>query len=129
MIERIARALCEQHIRNVRRHDTEPERLEAMLPAGVDHAWPDFNDAAKAVLDALSAGDGVQECDREQAAEYVKHGLIDHIMRPTAEAFARHRALAAAAERARIVAWLRSQDSFGPQQPGAIADAIEAGEM
>lgn len=52
-IEAMARGLCEQHIRNVRRHDTTPERLEEVLPSAVDYSWHDFVDAATAAYAAL----------------------------------------------------------------------------
>ena len=53
MIDKVARALCELHIRRVRRHDTAPERLEEMLPAAVDHNWREHVDEARAALQAL----------------------------------------------------------------------------
>jgi len=55
LIEQIARTLCEQHIRTVRRHDTEPDKLEAMLPAAVDYSWRDFIPAAQAILPLIEA--------------------------------------------------------------------------
>ena len=39
--EAVARALCELHIRTIRRYDTPAEELEAILPAAVDYAWRD----------------------------------------------------------------------------------------
>lgn len=55
LVEQVARALCELHIRNVRRHDTDPERLEEMLPAAIDYAWHDFASAAEAAIAAITA--------------------------------------------------------------------------
>lgn len=49
--ERVARALAEQAIRERRRWDTDPDRLEEMLPQAIEHAWLDFTEqAAVAVL-------------------------------------------------------------------------------
>ena len=48
--EAVARALCELHIRTVRRHDTPPDELEAMLPGSVDYAWRDFIPQADAAI-------------------------------------------------------------------------------
>ncbi len=50
MREAVARALCELHIRTVRRHDTPPDELEAMLPGSVDYAWRDFIPQADAAI-------------------------------------------------------------------------------
>ena len=74
--EVVARALCEARIRTVRRHDTKPEDLEAMLPASIDYSWRDFVAEADAALSALAP---------IRAAEILA---------------------AEANERARIVAWL-----------------------
>jgi hypothetical protein len=52
-IERVARAICEQHIRFVRRWDTSQERIKEMLPAAVDHSWRDFTDQATAAIAAM----------------------------------------------------------------------------
>ena len=57
MIERAARALCEQHIRDVRRHDTELAALEKMLAGAIDYAWGDFVPQARTVLSALREPD------------------------------------------------------------------------
>lgn len=48
--EAVARALCKLHIRTVRRHDTPPDELEAMLPGSVDYAWRDFIPQADAAI-------------------------------------------------------------------------------
>lgn len=48
--EAVARALCELHIRTVRRHDTPPDELEAKLPGSVDYAWRDFIPQADAAI-------------------------------------------------------------------------------
>lgn len=52
-VERVARALAEVHIRTVRRHDTEPAKLEAMMPSAIDYNWPDFVKPARAALSAM----------------------------------------------------------------------------
>lgn len=117
--ERIARvldrALAFEVESDVRAHElTHEERLKI----------------AQAVLTELSAGDGVQECDREAAQALCASGWTHAI-----DAFARHRTLAAAAERARIVAGVRACElsSAIPDDPAQIisdlADAIEAGEQ
>jgi len=54
MREVVARALCEARIRTVRRHDTKPDDLEAMLPASIDYSWRDFVVEADAALSALT---------------------------------------------------------------------------
>ena len=77
--EAVARALCEKHIRNVRRHDTDGATLEAVLPGAIEMHWFDFQLEADAALSALAP------------------------IR-TAEILA-----AEANERARIVAWLRTK--------------------
>ncbi len=53
MREAAARGLCELHIRTVRRHDTPPDELEAMLPGSVDYAWRDFIPQADAVISTM----------------------------------------------------------------------------
>jgi hypothetical protein len=65
-VEKVARALCERHIRRVRRFDTDPAKLETMLTASVDYAWPDFAEDAQA---ALAAAD-------EARAEHVMRDLV-----------------------------------------------------
>jgi len=57
IIERAARALCEQHIRKVRGHDTDPTHLEEMIVSAVNYAWRDFIPQARAVLSALREPD------------------------------------------------------------------------
>lgn len=101
-----------------------------------------YLDAAQAALTAIMGeGDGVQQCDREAAADLYldqigdEDGFADRIRANTAQpgcdaweqAFARHRSTAAAAERARIVASLR--DTPWPYRNDALADAIERGEV
>lgn len=54
LIEAIARAMCEQHIREVRRWDTEPGDLEKMMPECVGYSWADFADRASIALRAIS---------------------------------------------------------------------------
>ena len=55
LVEIAARALCEMQIRRVRKWDTEPAELEAMLPGSVDYSWADHIDEARAVLAAIRA--------------------------------------------------------------------------
>jgi len=50
----VARALCELHIRNVRRHDTDATTLEAVLPGAIEMHWFDFQLKADAALSALA---------------------------------------------------------------------------
>lgn len=52
-IERVARALCEHHIRIVRQHDTEPDRLEEILPRAIDYSWKDFASMAEIAIGAM----------------------------------------------------------------------------
>ncbi len=52
--EAVARALCEKHIRNVRRHDTDAATLEAVLPGAIEMHWFDFQLEADAALSALA---------------------------------------------------------------------------
>ncbi len=52
--EVVARALCELHIRTVRRWDTQLEHLERVLHAAVDYAWRDHEGEATAALAALA---------------------------------------------------------------------------
>ena len=54
LIEAIARKQCEQHIREVRRWDTDPAKLEAMLPGAVDVNWQDHVALAQAALTAIT---------------------------------------------------------------------------
>jgi hypothetical protein len=57
IIETMARRLAEVHIRSARRWDTDPARVDEMLPRSIDACWQDrnFTDAATAVLSALEA--------------------------------------------------------------------------
>lgn len=54
LIEAIARKQCEQHIREVRRWDTDPAKLEATLPGAVDVNWQDHVALAQAALTAIT---------------------------------------------------------------------------
>ncbi len=102
----------------------------------------------RAALTAIMGeSDGVQDVDREAAADFLcpsaggwfaahakQHDDDNETMRHLAEAFARHRSTAAAAERARIVAWLRAggpmpKYTMDLHDAGDIADAIERGEV
>lgn len=67
MRERVARALCELRIRDVRRFDTSADELEAMLPGAVDYAWQDFLPQADAALSLMQP-----EIDRRVAEEKAK---------------------------------------------------------
>jgi hypothetical protein len=67
MRERVARALCELRIRDVRRFDTSADELEAMLPGAVDYAWQDFLPQASAALSLMQP-----EIDRRVAEEKAK---------------------------------------------------------
>lgn len=100
-------------------HDSKAEAIAA------------WNNRA-ALTAIMGEGDGVQQCDREAAAaQFTLLGpdgdrLRDHF----SSAFARHRSTAAAAERARIVAWLRgASDGYDNPSLLAIADAIEQCEV
>lgn len=55
MVERVARALCESHIRNVRRHDTDPKRLEAMIVRAIELNWKGHVEEAQAAIAAMQA--------------------------------------------------------------------------
>ena len=52
-VERVARALCELRIRQVRKHDTAQDQLEEMLPAAVDYAWRYHEEEARVAISAL----------------------------------------------------------------------------
>ncbi len=53
MVERISRKLVEMAIRQRRRFDTDPARLEEMLPAMVDMHWTEWKGEARAALEAM----------------------------------------------------------------------------
>lgn len=152
MIERIARALC-------RAEGVNPDRMMATVTSGVNmttkparpYAWELKIEQAQAVLTELSAGDGVQECDRAIADQYWQRGCQDHDA--LSQTVSEVRTLAAATERARrdkeIVERLRkrhhhprccvvegrdgqcacsiNRDEY--KHDLRIADAIEAGEV
>ncbi len=63
LIEAIARKQCEQHIREVRRWDTDPAKLEAMLPGAVDVNWQDHVALAEAALTAITEA-GYEICPK-----------------------------------------------------------------
>ena len=125
LIEKIARAIADTTNDDGTEiaqwlHDDEIERL------------------AQAALTAIMGeGDGVQEVDKRAANDLLigdKVGGGDgntYVLRypdynGTAQAFARHRSTAAAAERARIVAGLKAKADIGFL---AAAYAIERGEV
>jgi dihydrofolate reductase (trimethoprim resistance protein) len=55
LIEAMARAMAEAHIRIVRRWDTSPAKIEETMPRAVDACWKDFSEAATAALSAIEA--------------------------------------------------------------------------
>lgn len=60
-VEVVARVLVERRIRHARRFDTEPDRLEEMLPEAIDYSWQDEVEDAHAAISALAplmAGEG-----------------------------------------------------------------------
>lgn len=89
--EAVARALCELHIRTVRRHDTPPDKLEAMLPSAVNHVWREHLPQADAVIATMferlrtpSEGmiEAVQDCGPIGCCiihEYEARGIIDAV--------------------------------------------------
>lgn len=78
MRERVARALCELRIRDVRRFDTSADELEAMLPGAVDYAWQDFLPQASVALSLMQP-----EIDRRVAEE--KARLLERLREPSEE--------------------------------------------
>jgi hypothetical protein len=52
-IERVARGLCEFHIRAARRHDTPQETIDTIMPRAVEYAWRCYIPEAQAAMDAL----------------------------------------------------------------------------
>ena len=81
LVEAVARALCERQIRRARKWDTQPERLEEMLPAAIDHAWQDRVDDARAALSALklphAGDDGWQDIATAPHACHVLAARLD----------------------------------------------------
>lgn len=57
LIEKMARAICEFRIREIRRFDRTPEEIERQLSASVDYAWggwvPEATTALSVALDAI----------------------------------------------------------------------------
>jgi hypothetical protein len=68
-VELVARALCELQIRQNRKWDTQPDRLEEMLPAAVDYAWRSFIDEARAAITALEALHSMTEAITDEMIE------------------------------------------------------------
>ena len=136
LIEKIARTLEAQM--ETQADDTTPSSIHRQQGRVWLDGWFDLSAALTAIM---GDGDGVQQCDREAAADLYldqigdEDGFADRIRANTAQpgcdaweqAFARHRSTAAAAERARIVASLR--DTPWPYRNDALADAIERGEV
>lgn len=95
----------------------------------------DFGKVAQAALTAMLegfGGDGVTDADREAVYDLARKSAFTgtRAFDPANQAFARHRQLSAAAERARIVAWLRgASDGYDNPSLLAIADAIEQWEV
>jgi hypothetical protein len=79
LIEAIARKQCEQHIREVRRWDTDPAKLEAMLPGAVDVNWQDHVALAQAALTAITEqGMAIVPRQPTKAMVGAGHYLMDH---------------------------------------------------
>jgi hypothetical protein len=70
LVEAVARALCETHIRVVRRHDTAPKKLEAMMADAVEYAWSEFEPPAQAAIAAIEA-QGLVIVLKEPTGEYI----------------------------------------------------------
>lgn len=82
LIEKIARALCELRIREIRRFDRTPEEIERQLSASVDYAWggwvPEATTALAVALDEIG-----EECAK-RAAEVIllaRMGEVDTDLR------------------------------------------------
>lgn len=82
LIEKMARAICELRIREVRRFDRTPEEIERQLTASVDYAWgqwvPEATAALSVVLDEIG-----EECAK-RAAEVIllaRMGEVDTDLR------------------------------------------------
>lgn len=142
LIEKIARAI--HRVEAAKGHDYD--KMDCVLKARFEHI-------AQAALTAIMGeGDGVQQCDRDAAQAiyngesiFAQAGVKARDGHELVQAFARHRSTAAAAERARIVAWLRDnaprsgvwvhEDHFWDlanaidQGLYVDADAIERGEV
>lgn len=82
LIEKMARALCELRIREIRRFDRTPEEIERQLSASVDYAWggwvPEATTALSVALDAIG-----EECARVAGEVIVqaRMGEIDNDLR------------------------------------------------
>lgn len=67
LIEKMARAICELRIREVRRFDRTPEEIEQKISASVDFAWrgwvPEATAALAVALDAIGG-----ECAKRAAS-------------------------------------------------------------
>ena len=122
LIEKIARAI--HRVDAAKGHDYD--KMDCVLKARFEHI-------AQAALTAIMGeGDGVQQCDRDAAAKFIAPS--DGDFTELAALFARHRSTAAAAERARIVAWLRNRKEMTGRYIDYIeteqaADCIEGGEV
>jgi hypothetical protein len=71
LIEKIARAICELRIREVRRFDRTPEEIERQLSASVDYAWAGWVPEATAALSVA-----LDEIGEECAGIAHNHGKV-----------------------------------------------------
>lgn len=57
MLEKVARTLCEDDIRNKRRHDTTPEHLETFLERAIGYHWESYIVQARKCIMAMREPD------------------------------------------------------------------------
>ena len=67
-VERVARVLCNLDIRAKCRHDTDADKLAAILPAAVDYAWHQYVNQAEAALSAIPIPAPTGEVEKLTAA-------------------------------------------------------------
>lgn len=80
LVEKLARVLCEQHIRTVRRWDTPAEKLERMLPDAVDYGWLYHCHEALAILPIVNARLDAVEKERDAlrgAISWIEPPFVD----------------------------------------------------
>ena len=53
IIETVARGIAEHHIRVTRKWDTDPVKLQEMLPKSIDYAWPEQIEYALSAIRVL----------------------------------------------------------------------------
>lgn len=87
-LEIIARALCEDRIRTVRRFDTDPKKLEEMLPASIDMNWPEYIPPATTIAFALAKA-GMAIVPMEPTQNMVSAGIAERHDQPTPEAWSK----------------------------------------